>query len=272
MEVDKYFEETPSQTPTNSIRPLSRSRTASPVPSPDIPPRETGDSEPFIPFAVPTLSSTVQPLPTFKSTSSFSQSFPSPSQESALAAAQKKPQPKFTPSPLSFSVIPDKEEPMLSPQYTANFPKKQINSNLIFLSAKDCALKLDQAALPFFTFAQSVPTVSVSETVRSEALKRAITTFTFTLPVFSGTSPSRASEWVCTTCMLRNPATAIKQCTICEAARPNGDVPLIASGDLGPHKNAERLKGDEEWTCSLCMLKNPGSAKEKCTICEAPRP
>lgn len=27
-----------------------------------------------------------------------------------------------------------------------------------------------------------------------------------------------------------------------------------------------------QWTCDTCMLKNPDSAKEKCTICESPRP
>ncbi|KAH8093783.1 hypothetical protein BXZ70DRAFT_897202 [Cristinia sonorae] len=31
------------------------------------------------------------------------------------------------------------------------------------------------------------------------------------------------------------------------------------------------ITSGETWECSLCMLKNPASAKEKCTVCDAPR-
>jgi hypothetical protein len=33
----------------------------------------------------------------------------------------------------------------------------------------------------------------------------------------------------------------------------------------------QKSAGGGDWECSLCMLKNPDSAKEKCQICEAPR-
>lgn len=88
------------------------------------------------------------------------------------------------------------------------------------------------------------------------------------------------SEWTCNTCMLKNPDSAKEKCQVCEARRPapkpagSGGFVFGASAPApAPAKSsAASDSGGGPWTCSLCMLQNPDSAKEKCTICEAKRP
>lgn len=86
-----------------------------------------------------------------------------------------------------------------------------------------------------------------------------------------------AAPWTCSLCMLSNPATATEKCQICEAPKPvqSTSKPSSASARTpapfqmmtfaGPPKVAG------EWSCGECGLKNPATATEQCTICEAKR-
>ncbi|WOO77876.1 Nucleoporin [Vanrija pseudolonga] len=56
---------------------------------------------------------------------------------------------------------------------------------------------------------------------------------------------------------------------------PAGAVPKAGGFSFGQQKPAApapTASSGPEWTCDTCMLKNPDSAKEQCTVCEAPRP
>jgi hypothetical protein len=57
---------------------------------------------------------------------------------------------------------------------------------------------------------------------------------------------------------------------------PTFEFKLVASSTNGFNRTPASMKAptasaSSVWLCSLCGLKNPDSAKEKCTICEAPR-
>jgi len=86
------------------------------------------------------------------------------------------------------------------------------------------------------------------------------------------------SEWTCDTCMLKNPDSAKEKCQVCEARRPapktaaTGRFFTFGAPAPAPAKPAATSTSGGPWTCSLCMLQNPDSAKEKCQVCEAKRP
>ncbi|BEI81023.1 hypothetical protein CcaverHIS002_0201830 [Cutaneotrichosporon cavernicola] len=87
-----------------------------------------------------------------------------------------------------------------------------------------------------------------------------------------------AGEWDCDVCSLKNPASATDKCTICEAPKPGAKVaapvapsPMPAAPSGGFSFGAKPAPAGD-WTCDLCMLKNPATATDKCTVCEAPRP
>jgi hypothetical protein len=95
-----------------------------------------------------------------------------------------------------------------------------------------------------------------------------------TTPFGFGSLPptsAKSGQWTCDTCMLQNPDSAKEKCTVCEARRP---APKAASSgfSFGATASAPASRAPGPWTCSLCMLQNPESAKEKCQICEAKRP
>ena len=293
MEIDAYFDETPSRSPARPQRSLEPSRSPSHAPpatktasgsvsAPVSPPRSRRipSPEPFAPFSVPTLVTHTEPIPTFKATSSFSQTFASPSQDLALASSKKTVPPRFKPSPLS-SVVPieidesDLQSTSLAPRGTSKYTKV----DAIFFSARDSALKVDKLALPFFTFTLPSAIKSPAEAVRIEALKAPLQEFSFVLPSLNGTAvrtpPTSSSEgltWTCGLCMLKNPASATTKCQICEAPKPQLDTSAKtkASVSVSMPKKAGP-SGEGEWTCGLCMLKNPGSAREKCLICDEKR-
>ena len=59
--------------------------------------------------------------------------------------------------------------------------------------------------------------------------------------------------------------------TQCQAATKSSAPPVkgfdwAAAGRQPPSKNV-----GANWTCSICMLSNPSTAVDKCTVCEAPR-
>ncbi|WWC64565.1 uncharacterized protein I303_107176 [Kwoniella dejecticola CBS 10117] len=102
--------------------------------------------------------------------------------------------------------------------------------------------------------------------------------------LIGGSTGSGASEgqWTCDTCMLKSPESAKEKCTVCEAPRPapkpqfstsaSGTGGFSGFGGLGGLAAPSKpMFGAGEWECGTCMLKNPDSAKEKCTVCDAPR-
>jgi hypothetical protein len=86
-----------------------------------------------------------------------------------------------------------------------------------------------------------------------------------------------AGEWDCDMCSLKNPASATEKCTICEAPKP-GAKPAAAkpapmpTAPTGGFNFGAKPAPAGEWTCDTCMLKNPATATDKCTVCEAPKP
>ncbi|WVQ66973.1 uncharacterized protein L199_005165 [Kwoniella botswanensis] len=85
-------------------------------------------------------------------------------------------------------------------------------------------------------------------------------------------------QWICGTCMLKNPDSAKEKCTICDAPRPastqtssSGGKTSGQSGFTGFASGFGPKKTEGTWTCPMCMLQNPESAKDKCTICDTPR-
>jgi len=85
------------------------------------------------------------------------------------------------------------------------------------------------------------------------------------------------SEWICDTCMLRNPPTALKKCTICEADRPVTAASASLAPSLAPAPVAfnwsaagfaPKTVAAGSWTCSTCGLSNTADAT-KCTVCDA---
>jgi hypothetical protein len=100
------------------------------------------------------------------------------------------------------------------------------------------------------------------------------------------TTSASGGEWACDTCGLKNPASAAEKCTICDAPKPGGATPTPAAAPTMPvppaapfvgfnwaaaGMRAPTAAGAAEWTCGTCGLKNPASATEKCTICDASR-
>ncbi|KIO25846.1 hypothetical protein M407DRAFT_24802 [Tulasnella calospora MUT 4182] len=89
-------------------------------------------------------------------------------------------------------------------------------------------------------------------------------------------------SWTCDQCMLSNPESAKDKCTICEADRPGAKSKPTSTApppsQPAPANNwaaagfVPKAPGGGSWTCNQCMLSNPESAKDKCTICEADRP
>lgn len=103
----------------------------------------------------------------------------------------------------------------------------------------------------------------------------------------SGFKPpaSASGAWTCDTCMLQNTASDTEKCSVCEAPKPGAApkaaappaVPSLPAAPTGGFNFAGAgikppAKSSGEWDCDTCMLKNPASATEKCTVCEAPRP
>ncbi|KAJ3569039.1 hypothetical protein NP233_g5315 [Leucocoprinus birnbaumii] len=88
------------------------------------------------------------------------------------------------------------------------------------------------------------------------------------------TSGPSAGEWVCNQCFLKNPASAMAKCTICDAAKPGAEPAKPAASFNWAAARLKPTPGPAagEWVCSQCSLKNPASATSKCGICDAAKP
>lgn len=184
-------------------------------------------------------------------------------------------------------------EPLIQPIVRSAVPKTS-EQEKTDLSPKEAALKVDKLALPFFTFIPSAPTPipanstkEQTEKAKSEAAKSSPPTFAFKLelstpirassaPSSSAVKPANGGKWTCSMCMLENPESATEKCTICEEPRSKKSAPaapaISGSSGFGGFGAPKTGGNGGKWTCSMCMLENPDSAKEKCQICEEPRP
>ena len=267
------------------------------------PSTSTPEPAPFKPFETPQLD-LLPRAPVVAHSPSRPEAFESPSQSAALSSSVRKDEaPKFSvtaPKPPA----PVEEQPALEISPAKKASEAPSNSTGIYLTAKEQALEIAKPALPFFTFTVSAPKDEEHKAAKEEAMKKTPPEFAFTLPDPSQPSSSASSapaalvqaDWVCGTCMLKNPASAKEKCTICEEPRPipapsssssstqapSAPAPAFGSGFAAsspaptpfkwPSGSAPAPKAaGGEWTCGTCMLKNPPSATEKCTICESPR-
>ncbi|KAJ4473598.1 hypothetical protein J3R30DRAFT_3707517 [Lentinula aciculospora] len=98
------------------------------------------------------------------------------------------------------------------------------------------------------------------------------------------------AEWTCSDCMLKNSASAVSKCTICDAPRPspssntttNSASVAAVGATTSPFKapiqsfnwGAAGLKPPEPkagvWDCSTCGLANPEKTM-KCEVCDSPK-
>ncbi len=144
--------------------------------------------------------------------------------------------------------------------------------------ARDAAMAISKVSLPTFDF--SAPH-KVSPTVAP--LAPAPVAFNFSAAGIKAPTQTAGGTWTCSMCMLSNPASATEQCTICEAPRTSKPTPApalvpppaptVKAFDWGAAglKKPEVSSGSSTWTCSTCMLTNPASATDKCTVCDASR-
>ncbi|THH30713.1 hypothetical protein EUX98_g3474 [Antrodiella citrinella] len=164
---------------------------------------------------------------------------------------------------------------------------------------KDSVLTLAVEDLPKFTFAAPAfspvagpgPSTQKSRELAIAAAKAALPAFDFstrsmsfgttwgksaaapqsTVSIAKPPGTSVGEQWTCSTCMLKNPASATEKCTVCDESRPK---PASAPATGGFNWAAAGMKKPEaaeaKWTCSVCMLSNPPSATQ-CTVCEADR-
>jgi len=274
-EVDDMFDAapTPVEEPTSPAEPKRKA-----IPAP----------EPFKAPEVPVLDTPARLAPVKKTSFTFQSGTDSPSRDAAFASFSKQEPPAKAPT-FNFASATSNETPKDTTMSSyvnettaiASSAKKtnQFVATKAFLSSKDTALNIDKAALPFYTFTVKSMTKDESQSTKAAkalALKAIPPTFDFSLVAAPASSAPVSSEldkaWDCDLCMLKNPATAKEKCQICEAPRPGAkaSAPAAPAAPAAPTPAPADLNSD--WSCSLCMLNNPGTAKEKCQICEAPRP
>ncbi|WRT70210.1 uncharacterized protein IL334_007205 [Kwoniella shivajii] len=277
IEIDELFDESQPPSEINSPAPPSPQPIVRSASS-NIPTAET-----FKPFNPPSITFNTQPLPKSQPVPTIG-SFDSPTRDSIISSSQTSSDNLISKPTFTFSKPASAESKEIDDVPRTGEEKKtepRLDTSKIYLSAKDSALKIDKPALPFFTF--TLPSGSLSSAkkeVLEEAKRRIYTAFTFTLtprstitPASTGIAPS--TEWTCDLCMLKNPATATEKCEICETPKPDKSAsaatatPSISFG-LTSNPNTASASGD--WTCPLCMLQNPASATEKCTVCATLKP
>ncbi|KIK61671.1 hypothetical protein GYMLUDRAFT_260710 [Collybiopsis luxurians FD-317 M1] len=140
--------------------------------------------------------------------------------------------------------------------------------------AKAAVKEMSQSKLPQFDFNAPISLASTSTTASAST----------TVPVpeppkaFNWTAaglkpPDNSSEWECKTCLVRNKDSLATTCPACGTERPVPSKAPAKSFDWDAAGMKKPESGNAgEWTCSLCMLKNPASAVSKCNQCTEPRP
>jgi len=265
----------------------SRQRSPSPAPVEKAAPTDTSRPLPKMPapfqapaFKAPEISSPARPV------ASFSPSPVKPRQSSASTsmAPPPVPTPKFTPS----AHVPTPPMAEIENSTLASISRTSTKSSKALSPAQKVVLNKPVDSLAKFVFKISAPKTALCAAAEKAALAKPLDNFSFdlTAPPTSRKTPSFATSqippktkeapWTCSLCSLQNPASAKEKCTICEAPRPvEAPTPLaqpVGQTSFGSQLFSSTKTFAGEWTCDTCMLKNPDSAKEKCTVCEARRP
>ena len=245
---------------------------------------EFAEPAPFKPFTPPVFESPSRPIVKYTPTKSTQDESTSSTAAPVSKAADT---PKFSLTPASPAPKPQDES--LDPSFKrAPLQPSKVDTNKIYYSAKDQALRTDKSALPFFTFdlppgaVQRTPDSEQTKAAKKLALESPIATFHFTITdVDSTIPPAKAVEapvqetaktnvgWTCGLCGLKNPATALEKCQICEEPRTSSTSKPAPAATAAEKPKSSTTDGP--WQCGLCGLKNPADATEKCTICEEPR-
>jgi hypothetical protein len=280
-EVDELMEESPAP---------SRQRSPPPAPVEKPAPADTSRPLPKMPapfqapaFKAPEISSPARPV------LSFSPSPAKPRQTSASTnmAPPPVPTPKFTPS----AHVPTPPMAEIENSTLASISRTSTKSSKPLSPAQKVALNKPVDSLAKFVFKISAPKTAACAAAEKAALANPLETFSFDLTAPSTSSKTssftmsqippqnKEAPWTCSLCSLQNPASAKEKCTICEAPRPAEKTtppaftqPAGASSFGSQMFNSMKDPATGEWTCDTCMLKNPDSAKDKCTVCEARRP
>jgi len=282
-EVDELMDESPAP---------SRQRSPPPPPVEKSAPADTARPLPKMPspfeapaFKAPEISSPARPVPSFA---------PSPAKSRQAAPSSMPPPPvpapKFTPTPHTPTApLAEVENSTL-----ASISRTSTRSTKALSPAQKTALNKPINSLPKYVFKMSMPKSAICAAAQKEALERPLENFNFTLTASASSSKTTSSTtsqmapascnqeaaWTCSLCSLQNPGSAKEKCTICEAPRPVQkpasqpfNTPAGSSSFGNPLFNTMKAPvSGGDWTCDTCMLKNPDSAKEKCTVCEARRP
>jgi hypothetical protein len=154
------------------------------------------------------------------------------------------------PSKLRFSYQPENAasqailETVPSPDAAPEDKSEELASQQMVVAKtsdpKATVLALPAGSLPRFTFTFAVVSTFIPSPAEKLAREQALSKAESSLPAFTfssgNTTPVKAFDW--------------------SAAGRKPPPPGNAGGN---------------WTCSTCMLSNPASATEKCTICDAPR-
>ncbi|KXN86569.1 E3 SUMO-protein ligase RanBP2 [Leucoagaricus sp. SymC.cos] len=111
----------------------------------------------------------------------------------------------------------------------------------------------------------TAPPKSAKDVVKSHSVS-SLPTFTFTFPVPSTSGESRARDKAKTMSKTSLPTFDLTKSVV----PPPSSTGSFNWGAAGVKPPAAPTCG--EWTCDVCMLKNPASATTKCTICDAPKP
>ena len=280
-EVDELMEESPAP---------SRQRSPPPAPVEKPAPADTSRPLPKMPapfqapaFKAPEISSPARPVPSF----SPSPAKPRQASTSTSMAPPPVPTPKFTPS----AHVPTPPMAEIENSTLASISRTSTKSSQTLSPAQKVVLNKPVDSLAKFAFRISVPKSAVCAAAEKAALAKPLEAFAFdlTAPSTSSKTPSftmsqillqnKDAPWTCSLCSLQNPASAKEKCTICEAPRlvekttPPAFTQPAGTFSLGSQMfNSAKSPATGEWTCDTCMLKNPDSAKEKCTVCEARRP
>ncbi|KAI9064115.1 hypothetical protein FKP32DRAFT_1591527 [Trametes sanguinea] len=153
------------------------------------------------------------------------------------------------------------------PKYSFDIPLSSPGAGPSTLRAQEIAKTAPVSSLPTFDFSKDPTPTAVA------ASKPAATSGGFNWQAAGIKPPPKPAgdSWSCSVCMLSNPGGADK-CTVCEAPREDKPKAAATQGfdwSKAGMKPPPKPAGDT-WTCSVCMLSNPGSAG-KCTVCDSPR-